>query len=111
MGLPAAGDNYLSANPVAGLKALQEAIEAFSGAVSGPAMEKVGEGLQKLAHGIQQMASVYGDWAKEHPEAAANTGLGAGAGAGLLGGYLSWKMFSGVGRLFGFSKTLLKCHG
>ncbi len=102
VGLKAAEDQYLSANPVAGLEALEGAIKQFAAAVSQPEMQAIGAGLQEVAHGVQAMAAAYGDWAKANPKEAQAAGGAATVAGAAAGGYLSWKLFAGVGKLFGF---------
>lgn len=102
MGLKAAGDKSLANNPVAGLDALGASIKQFSADVSSPAMGAVGANLSKTAQGIQSLAAAYSDFSRKSPEAAKALGVG-GLGAGAAaGGWLSWKLMSGVGRFFGF---------
>jgi hypothetical protein len=58
--------------------------------------------MVSLSHGIQLLAATVGDWADKHPDAAKAAGFGAmGAGAGA-GGWLSWRLFTGMSRLLGF---------
>ena len=94
----AAGDNAaLANNPLAGLAALKDAIEAFAGVVTAPAMQTVGKGLEVVAQGIQSIASAYGGFAKDHASLAGWLGGGAMAGGLGLGGWLSIKLLSGLG--------------
>jgi hypothetical protein len=101
-GLAAGGDAALAANPVAGLDALQKSISQFAATVTGPSMSAVGAGLQSMAHGIQALAASYEDFASKHPEAAKAAGGAAIAGGAAAGGYLSFKLMTGIGRLLGF---------
>jgi hypothetical protein len=106
LGLPvglAAGDNsYLAQNPGAGLDALKTSITQFAAAVSSPPMAEIGAGLQAFARGIQSVSASYEEFADKHPEAAKATGAAALAAGAATGGWLSWKLFTGIGRLFGF---------
>ena len=100
-GLAMSEDSALANNPVAGLEALKTAITQFGAAVTGPSMEAIGASLQSTAHGLQALAAAYGDFAAKNPEAAKAIGLGSEAAAAGVGGYLSWKLFTGISRLFG----------
>lgn len=102
IGSAASSDRYLATNPTAGLEALKDSIAAFASVVSQPAMQTIGASLQATAHGLQQLAAAYGDFAQKNPEAAKALGIGAGAAGAGAGGYLSWKLLTGFGRLFGF---------
>ncbi|HXT06539.1 MAG TPA: hypothetical protein VN715_06360, partial [Roseiarcus sp.] len=102
IGSLAAGNDFLAANPMAGLDALKTAIEAFVGAVSQPSMKMVGANLEATAAGLQRLASFYGKFAHDNPDAAAKLGIAAGGGAAAAGGWLSWRMLTGMGRFLGF---------
>jgi hypothetical protein len=102
IGSAAAGNGFLGANPVAGMDALKTSLESFLSVVSQPAMKTVGANLEATAAALQKLAAIYGKFAHDNPDAAAKIGLAAGGGAAAAGGYLSWKMISGMGRFFGF---------
>ena len=92
----------LAQNPAAGLDALKNSLTQFAAAMTAPGMDAVGPGLQSLAHGVQAMAAAYEEWSKAHPKAAEAASVGGMAGAAGAGGRLTWKLFTGIGRLFGF---------
>ena len=102
VGSLASGNDYLAKNPGAGLEALTDSLSAFLGVVSQPAMGLAGKSLAAFAEGWQKLAATYDLLAKQHPDAATVLGVGGGAGAGAAGGWLSWKMFSGIGNFLGF---------
>jgi hypothetical protein len=106
LGLPvglAASDNaFLAQNPGAGLDALKTSITQFAAAVASPPMAEIGAGLQAFARGIQSVSASYEEFATKHPEIAKATGAAALAAGAGVGGWLSWKLFTGIGRLFGF---------
>ena len=102
IGLAAAEDKSLAQNPAAGLDALKNSLTQFAAAMTAPGMDAVGPGLQSLAHGVQAMAAAYEEWSKAHPKAAEAASVGGMAGAAGAGGWLTWKLFTGIGRLFGF---------
>jgi hypothetical protein len=101
VGSAAAGNGFLGANPMAALDALKTSIEAFASVVSQPAMKAVGQNLEATAAGLQRLAAIYGKFAADHPDAAGKIGVAAGGGAAAAGGWLSWKMLTGMGRFFG----------
>jgi hypothetical protein len=102
IGFAAAGDTSLGGNPAAALAALRDSIAQLGATVTSPAVAAAGPGLQALAHGVQMVAAAYGDWAAKNPDAAKGAGAGAVAAGVGTGGWLTWKLFSGLGRLFGF---------
>ncbi len=97
IGLKAADDTSLGGNPPAALAALQASIAQFTATVTGPAVAAAGPGLASLAHGFQLVAASYGDWAAENPKASKAVGAGAIAGGAAAGGWLTLKLFTGLG--------------
>jgi hypothetical protein len=102
VGMGAEDNSYLARNPGAGLDALKTSITQFAAAVSAPPMTEIGLGLQKFAQGIQSVSAAYSEFATKHPEIAKATGAGALAAGAATGGWLSWRLFTGIGRLLGF---------
>jgi hypothetical protein len=102
VGQKAANDSWLAQNPGAGLGALRDSITQFAASVTAPAVAAAAPGLQALAHAIQTVSAAYGDFAKRNPEAAKAVGGAALAGGAATGGWLSWKLLTGLGKLFGF---------
>jgi hypothetical protein len=102
VGLAASDNSYLAQNPGAGLDALKTSITQFAAAVSSPPMAEIGAGLQAFARGVQSVSASYEEFATKHPEAAKATGAATLAAGAATGGWLSWKLFTGIGRLFGF---------
>jgi hypothetical protein len=106
VGLAAATDASLGGNSPAALGALRDSILQFGAAVTAAPVAAAGPGLQALAHGIQTLSAVYGEWEAKHPTAAVATGAGAIAAGTATGGWLTWKLFTGLGRLFGFGSRV-----
>jgi hypothetical protein len=102
VGDKAAGNSFLAQNPVAGLDSVKTSLEALLSVAAQPAMKTLGESLEATASGLQKLASVYGQFAHDHPDAAEKIGIGSAAGLGAAGGWLSWKLLTGFGRFFGF---------
>jgi hypothetical protein len=102
VGLAAANDSSLANNPGAGLAALRDSITQFAATVTSPAVAAAAPAIAGLAHAIQTMSAAAGDFAKAHPQLATAGSAGAVAGAGATGGWLSWKLFTGIGKLLGF---------
>ncbi len=101
-GSAAASDAYLGQNPGAGLSALGTAIEQFAASVTGPAVAAASPVLADLAHGVQLVAAASEQWAKDHPkEAVAGGGAAIAASLGV-GGWLTFKLFTGIKNLLGF---------
>lgn len=102
VGLAAAGDTALAKNAAAGLEALKTSIEQFAATVTAPAMDTIGAKLASMAHGLQLVSAAYHDFADKNPTAGNAIGIGALAGGAAAGGWLSWKLFTGIGKILGF---------
>ena len=89
-------------NPVAAFAQLTGSLSNFAAVVSDPALKAAGPAMADLAHGIELVVAAADQWAKDHPkEALAGSAGVIGAGVGV-GGWLSWKLLTGVGNLLGF---------
>jgi hypothetical protein len=104
VGLAAANDSSLAQNPGAGLTALKDSITQFGAAVTDPVVAAAGPAMLRLAHAIQTAAAAVGDFDKKHPTAAVAGGVGAIAGVGGAGLWLT-------GKLFGLAKGWLGLGG
>ena len=101
LGEGVSGNQSLGENPGASLAALKDSITQFAASVTAPAVAAAGPGLAALASGIQNVAAAYGDFAKKHPEAATAVGAGALGAGGAAGGWLSWKLWTGISKFLG----------
>ncbi len=106
IGLAAATDANLGGNAPAALGALKDSILQFGAAVTAAPVAAAGPGLQALAHGIQTLGAVYSAWAAKNPTAGVATGTAGITAVGATGGWLTWKLFTGLGRLFGFGSRV-----
>jgi hypothetical protein len=108
VGLVAASDASLANNPGAGLGALRDSITQFAATVASPAVAAAAPAIVGLARAIQTMSAAAGDFAKQHPPLATAGSASAISGAAATGGWLSWKLLTGLGKLFGFGGDAAK---